>query len=444
MANFRSFLKEVTVEPMLFLYYVAASTTGIGVTNLLLHKSCSPAHPLPHATECSDEESAQKVVTSINSWTPIVEFTIPVFFITFGGAWSDAHGKRRSPLMFLPIAGELITLFFLTSSVFFWQWSPEVTALFEALFRGLSGGRTCFSFGAITYIGDVTTPDQRTFRMAIVTALIFISTPLGFALGGFLRVTYGFYALFNVCIIFNIAAAMFGIFLLKPKSEPPTEKSCAFPDFLDTWYILVKERAGDKRLILLLILVVSPLFGGCLVGEYSIIYFFLRYKFHWYKSYGELYLAYRMSLTFFGTLFSIGILSKFFHLSDAMIGLLATTTQIISAVGSSMAQEPWEMFFYPSLDIMHGSIFAIGHSIISKVVDPSELGKVNSVVSAVDSVIPLIVIPLYNVTYNLTFEQFPGAFFLISVFFASISWLIFLTVLLLKRREELRIHTVIR
>ncbi|KAG8328386.1 hypothetical protein J6590_001053 [Homalodisca vitripennis] len=438
-----SVLKQVSVEPMLVLYYVAAAIATLAGTNLVLLKACNPHHSPAEGDTC-DEVAAQKVVTAINTWRPSFEYSIPVLFILFAGAWSDAHGKRRKPLMILPIAGEIVTLFYITSSVYFWKWTPEMTALFESLFRGLTGGRTCFSFGAITYIADNTYPEQRTFRLAIITALIFISSPIGNALGGILRVTFGFYVVFNVCLILNLLALLSGLVLMKRyNDEERLEKSCGLPELKKTWKTVFKERTGHNRTIILLMLIVSPLFGGCLIGEYSVLYFYLRYKFHWGEADYGFYSAFRMSLTFFGTLISIGVLSRMCRLSDEVIGLIATTSQIVAALGNTFAQFQWQMFLYPTLDLMHGAIYTVGHSIVSKVVDSVELGKVNSVLGTVDSLIPLIVFPLYNRTYSMTFQEKPGTFFLISVAFASVTWVIFLTVIVLRMKQSAKVHTTV-
>lgn len=363
-----SALRSVSVEPMLFLYYVAASITSFTSSNLLLQKICSPEHPREDDT-CGEEEAAQKVLISINTWREALEHGIPVFLILFAGAWSDTHGKRRKPLMILPVMGEIITLFLLTSSVFFWRWSPQFTALLQAVFRGITGGRACFSFGAVTYISDNTFPAQRTFRLAIITALIFIASPIGNAVSGFMRVTLGFYIVFNLCLFLNLLALLSGLILLKRYcDEVPVEKPCGYPEVLKAWRTVCKERTGYKRATLFLMMVVSPIFGGCLIGEYSVLYLYVRYKFHWGEADYGFYSAFRMSATFCGTLLSVWLLSRVLHCSDVMIGLLASSLQVVAAVGNALAKHPWQMFVYPCIDIMHGAIYTVGHSIVSKVI----------------------------------------------------------------------------
>ena len=57
-------------------------------------------------------------------------------------------------------------------------------------------------------------------------------------------------------------------------------------------------------------------------------------------------------------------------------------------------------------------------SMVSKIVDPSEIGKIFSLVSSVDSAVPLVVSPALTAIYNATIDTFPGAFFtLISAIF---------------------------
>lgn len=435
-------LLGVTIEPMFLLYYISSSVATLASTNLLIQKACllgSTTEP-DFDTPCPDEVQAQKIVTDINTWRPTLEYTLPVFIITFLGSWSDTHGKRRKPLLFVPVIGEIITTVFVMLSVYYWTWSPPVTALMESVFRGITGGRTCFSSGANTYISDITTTEQRILRLGIITSLIFVATPIGNALGGYLRMQLGFFKLFGLCMVVNIIALILGIMLMK---NPPNERSelktfqgmCDPSQLILSAKTLFKKRQGHKKLILMLVVIVSPLFGAGFLGEFSLLYFFLRYKFQWGEVEFGYYSAYKMSTVVVGTFISVAICSKLFKLTDATIGCLGAITQLISTLGMFFAMSKWQIYMFPVLDFMHGAIYTASRSIVSKTVDGTELGQMNSILGVCDSLFPLVVFPVYNQFYNLTFETIPGAFYLLSVGLAIIIFFLFLAVWIIQNRK---------
>lgn len=102
-------------------------------------------------------------------------------------------------------------------------------------------------------------------------------------------------------------------------------------------------------------------------------------------------------------------------------------------------------FLVPLIDVFHGAAFTVSSSMASKLVDNTELGmsgkidyiilfslkssndilllllclfcilaQLNSVRGMLETLAPIIVYPLYNQVYKLTFETLPGAFFLIT------------------------------
>ncbi|RZF35467.1 hypothetical protein LSTR_LSTR015902 [Laodelphax striatellus] len=164
-ASWRHMLKNVTVEPMLLVYFMTVAMSQTAGLNLLLQKACHPNEaPKGVDIECWDEAAAQDMVTKINTWKPILQNLVPVLFVVFAGPWSDSHGRRR-PLMFLPIVGQVLTDLGILLNIYYWTWPPEVTAVFECIFYGITGGKACLFIGVISYISDITSNQQRTARL---------------------------------------------------------------------------------------------------------------------------------------------------------------------------------------------------------------------------------------------------------------------------------------
>lgn len=270
-----AFVKRITVEPAICCYFIATSVSAMCGLNLLLQKSCHPDVQPDVLAECADEIASQKNVTFINTWSKLAHLSIPVVFVIFAGAWSDNNGKRRRPLLILPIAGQIITDLLCIVNVYFWSWPPFVAALTEGVVPGLTGARGCLILGANCYLVDTTAEDNRTFRLGLAVALFFISTPIGAALGGFLYLRCGFYGVFLITALLN-CVALFCVFLFVKNTQLDVEKMKTnqkkFFDpeqALQSVAALMKRREGFKRSILLFIVVAMPLTEGPLIGEYS-------------------------------------------------------------------------------------------------------------------------------------------------------------------------------
>lgn len=431
-------MKYVTVEPMLLVYFTTVAMSQTAGLNLLLQKACHPeSAPKGVDIECWDEIAAQSAVAHINTWKPILQNMVPMLFVIFAGPWSDSHNRRRRPLMFLPIVGQLITDAAIVVNVYFWTWPPEVTAVFECVFYGMSGGKACLMIGIISYISDITTKEERTARLGIVTGIFFIGTPIGVGLSGFLRSLIGFYGLFSVCMFLDVFALTLGCTMVK---NPPDLDSTAdsmrkkpiLEGILDPREIVraadtifLKKRSGYDRFIVIAMVVISTLTTCPAYGEYTVLLFYTRYKFQWNEVTYGVYVLYKMVVILIGTTFAMGLLSRYYKVKDSIIGIAACCTLIIAALGNAFADKPWELFFYPAVDMMHGAGVAVAKSIASKVVLGTELGQLNSVMAVSENFFILGIFPLYNYVYEKTFQTLTGAFFLFSAVLGVIPLVLF-------------------
>ncbi|XP_075230535.1 putative peptidoglycan muropeptide transporter SLC46 [Lycorma delicatula] len=421
-AKWQAALQCVTVEPMILVYFLTVAMSQTAGLNLLLQKACHPnMQPTGVDIECWDEAAAQSIVTKINTWKPILQNLVPVLFVIFAGAWSDSHGRRRVPLMLLPIIGQLITDAAIILNIYFWEWPPEVTAVFECIFYGITGGKACLIIGIVSYISDITTRSERTARLGVVTAIFFIGTPIGVGLSGYLRSLIGFYGVFTTSMILDIIALQLGILLVKnPPNMDLTSKKPALEGLFNPREVIraaktiFKKRDNYDRFILCSMIIVSTLTTCPANGEYSVLLFYVRYKFQWNEVTYGVYVLYKMVIILIGTAFAMGILNRWLKVRDSIIGIAACCTLVIAATGNAFASSPWDLYFYPAIDMMHGAGVAVAKSIASKVVQGTELGQLNSVMAVSENVIVLGIYPLYNFVYRKTFQTFTGAFFLLS------------------------------
>lgn len=64
-------------------------------------------------------------------------------------------------------------------------------------------------------------------------------------------------------------------------------------------------------------------------------------------------------------------------------------------------------------EILNGTSFIAMRAMITKLVLPEELGKINSLFGVFEAIVPLIYGPLYSRIYAKTINYFPGCFYIV-------------------------------
>uniref|UniRef100_A0A2S2PNE3 Solute carrier family 46 member 3 n=1 Tax=Schizaphis graminum TaxID=13262 RepID=A0A2S2PNE3_SCHGA len=403
------------VEIVTLLYSASLAMSAFFQNNLLLRKACNSTVPFGECT--GGEANAQHVVSGIYSWKASIQYTIPIVLIILAGPWSDSHGRRRRPLILLPLVGQVLTDSLCILNVYYWNWSPQIAAIFEAITPGLFGSRKMFWVGVISYISDSCTNESRTLKYGIINAIYTISTLIGTGLAGFLNVGLGFYGAFLVPILLNLTAFMVGIIFINDTSLP-YDKNIVWlkpKHFMQNYLSVFKGSSKHYSITLVALLLCQAVLVGRIGGEYAVTYLFMRYKFHWYEVQYSYFAAYKMLMIFVGTLFSVTVLSYRLKINDAIIGYIACMFDILAAVCYVFVAEPWQLYIIPLVDFFHGTALTVSTSLTSKIVDNEKLGRLNSVQGLMSTIMSFTIVSLYSAVYNLTFEYIPGAVFLLNI-----------------------------
>lgn len=167
---YKSFVNNITVEPMLIPYLIATILVLLTNQNLNLQKACRVNLKLSNEI-CNDLENkenssvtltnseimVQKLVADMLVWQTILQNSFPAVFVLFLGSWSDRNRLRR-PCMLLPIYGEIVKNLGLLFCVhFFDEISMDLTGLFQSLPTAISGYWVFMFMAIFSYIGDVST-----------------------------------------------------------------------------------------------------------------------------------------------------------------------------------------------------------------------------------------------------------------------------------------------
>lgn len=159
---------------------------------------------------------------------------------------------------------------------------------------------------------------------------------------------------------------------------PPNNKNF-LADFFDREHVIetikvaFKTGENQRRLRVIMLLIVVMVVIGPLHGEMSVMYLFTRYKFNWSEIEFSFFSTYAMLIGLIGTLVSIGVFSHILKFDDAIIGVLSSMSKVISSFVYAFAVTTWQFYMGPVAEILNGTSFIAMRSIASKLVAKDEL-----------------------------------------------------------------------
>lgn len=202
MSFLRGLMGKLSVEPVVLLYFITMVFSSCLSTNLLLYKACDPTGTIAKrvGTQCDNETEAQHVVAPINGWKAIFQQLVPIVLVMFAGTWSDLHGRRRRPLIVLPVVGQIAADVLSLYCSVCWSVSPLWTAVMQTVALTVTGGSPMLFNGVNSYVADTTTEKWRTVKYGMLGGSLAAGGILGMLVYGAVIVNVGFVSAYMVSI----------------------------------------------------------------------------------------------------------------------------------------------------------------------------------------------------------------------------------------------------
>lgn len=435
-AKFCHLIKNMTVEASLLFLIMSSLISMLTTQNLSLEKACRVnlnfSDEICTSLKLQDvnsqnqyEKETQKLLASVMAKRTYISATIPCVIALLVGAWSDKTGHRKVFLTISIFGQFLITINNMLNVYFFHELSVEVLVFSEAILESFSGGWCVGILTAFSYISAITSDEDRTYRMGLLNFCMTVGFPVGMGLSGILLKKYGYYGSYGLAGAIHSLNVMYSIFVLKdPKRNKEQKKHDkqgirhffrTFFDFAnvkDTVGVVFKKAPNNRRVRLCILLAVVTVLFGPMYGEVSILYLSTRYRFNWDEIKFSIFQTYNFVTHTVGTIFSILFFSKYLKWDDSILGIISTISKIAGSFVYCFAPNDKIFFIAPLVEILNGTALLAMRSIFSKMVQPDELGKMNSVVGLTENLMPLLYVPLYTKVYTSTMEVLPGAVFL--------------------------------
>ncbi|KAL9706554.1 hypothetical protein quinque_010072 [Culex quinquefasciatus] len=341
----------------------------------------------PHfsKTVCSAKEKSINEVAFLNSYRSIITGLVQAVVLLFAGSW-----------------------ILILCATFMREISLEVTGILPNLLTSLSGGTPLVVTGMYSYLTVCTSEKNRTFRFACA-AVVIATIPIGANFfSGFLFKSLGFVKLCLLCIVTDSIGLMYGLFVLKEPTEisdnsavqekesRPNQHGGTLNDswrklfdftlVIDCIQVLTRKRNFNLRLIVILTVVVYFInYGSLGDAESAAILAYLR--FNWITNLGT-WISYDLATTLLGTLLAMGVLSKRFGVSDFLICVFSVCFTLVGKpimAYAVSAVKPHLYYVATSIDVFEGSKTVAIRSIVSKLVEQHEIGKMLAIIGIVDS-----------------------------------------------------------
>ncbi|XP_058449168.1 uncharacterized protein LOC131429137 [Malaya genurostris] len=410
---------------------------------------------------CSAKTAATNEVAFLNSYRSIITGIVQAIVLIFAGSWSD-RVELRKPCLLIPVAADIISFCVLIMCAIFMREIPlEVTGILPNLITSFGGGAPLAVTGIYSYLTVCTNEKDRTFRFACAAVVIAIVPIVANFFSGFLYKLLGFVKLCMMCILSDLIGLLYGLFILKEpvKVVPSTEaaddsknKTHIQPDsnyskslgklfdltlIVDCFRMVTRKRNFNLRTILVFTLVVYFINHGAF-GDFETAAILAYLKFNWITHLGT-WISYDLLTTLLGTLLAMGVLSKRYGVPDFLICVFSVCFTLIAKpimAYAVSAVKPYLYYVATSIDVFEGSKTVAIRSIVSKLVEQDEIGKMLALMGIVDSAQVVIFPTLYSAVYLKSQAFFIGTVFLVSEAFLLLSLGFYLYLYLLYKRSE--------
>lgn len=269
-AHLLEVFRGVTLEPMLFLKMMAEGNFKVVSDTLEQDRVCRINLNFSKE-ECDSwidnanftyvKEAVQHRQNLFNYNQSIMDSVLPLLVVLFAGSLSDRHGRKP------PMLGVLAGFVGLAAAYLAEALNPEWPV--QVLYAGtlavdLMGSWVVFNMAVYSYVADISTPETRTRRLAILDAVWYLGGPLGKLLGGWLYRLAGFAVVFAVSGSLWLVCLLYTLLLVRETVDRDAPKAEVEQDLGDArWGPLrhvvalcrttFKERPRHGRLYLLVI-----------------------------------------------------------------------------------------------------------------------------------------------------------------------------------------------
>ncbi len=362
-----------------------------------------------------------------------------VIFSVIAGALSDVFGRK--PLILFPLIGYLLNAL---ANIVNYAFIEDLPVEFFYLNRigYFFGGYAVYYLGIFSYVTTVTKPTERAYRLTRLDGIETLASIIGTLISPYIFQKLGFYGNYILSSLFISAGiAYLWLIVCEPiqnsyiaSSKMPSQqeintcarisnhiisnvkiffKNAVVIPIIGMKSLLTKER----KTILKLLLTLQLISYGIYIFSYqafdlTYLYMLLVFDDFTPKDYAFFQIITSVLHTICLTIV-MPILCGKFQVHDALVLSITVSCEVISAVIKPFTKTVWQFYLASAVGTLGYCKYAVVRSLMSKCVEPHEVGKIFSVIAVVSATTPIGGNPLFRHLYNYTMSTFPGAFFIL-------------------------------
>jgi len=412
--------QNVTLEPVMMFMSFVGSMDSVSIGQMTIEKSCANDF-FYNETICNnllndaynhENAAVQSEVAQYKVYESIVDHLFPILCSFFLGSWSDTFGRKI--LLYIYFVFRMVEGSMLLLNAYFIEWPKEYLLFSVCLPVALSGGGLAYSMGMNAFIADISSPEQRSFRMAMMQFVKTIGRPFGVQAGAYLYDKGGYVCVFSATLIGRILSFVFLVVRLEmfnwkskhlqEKEQKNTSKRhhpLSPRHIIDSIKVSFKKRTNGKRFYLWVYLlvhfnVILPFYGESVIG-----YNYVRTRYNWEVQDYSNFITLSEIFDIVGQSICIPLLG-IFSIRDSLIVPFLLSCIIIRDFVKGFGEAPWMFYFGSAINIMCGYSFSACRSIVSKCVDSDEIGKVFALLASLESLVPIGMSQVYASIWDAT------------------------------------------
>jgi len=424
----KSAFRNVTVEPVIFLYFLAIYLLFSVFQPTVFNRVCTTylrdlnSSTLPvevcygnqiYTINTNQSADARDHINkATNSWIKITTIanTLPsILMDCFMGGWSDIFGRKMP--MYLPsfggVLGNIVYILFVSFE------SMDVSWLCLASFlTGIFGGVTSVIANCLSYVACFTEGEQRTLRVSVVEAMWFLSATCGPFLSKALKDSLGTVYVFAICVLCHAAVIVYSFFLKEPdvsreRKNVTLRNLFSIHHLIDSFKTVLKIRENKGRTVLILLLLSLFINSNVGAGESDILYIFMANT-HTNHVF-EYFYGFKNFMWAFGLLIILPILKQL-KIDDLHICILALVSSISGMVMLAFSTNLTLLFLSCAVGMGAKTLDSVLRSLISQNVKEEEIGKIYGIVAVGGDSALILGALIFNSLFTplLSITGFPG------------------------------------
>jgi len=340
--------------------------------------------------------------------------SIPSLFVApLWGPWTDKGGKRKPALLVaiigagLEMATVLLVMYFDLSLYFLYV---------SAAISGFSGFAVVLMVGATSYIADISTKEERAFRIAVLFLAIFFAAVISQLTSGLWIVHVGFIPSAWFIVGCYVLSGIWALFCVR-EIPRPTNNDTAVRFFslenIKSFFKLFRKRrdVGRRNLVLLMLCGGFTFLTTVGIDGVKSLYI-LKSPLCWSPTLVGYYYAFQAFVHGVGSVIGIPLFGSCFkELNVARVGMI---TIILASIILAFSNNTWMVFVAGAVGVFSSVCDPVLMGGMSRIVAEDEQGALFSAYNMVTAVTQLVGAVLFNLVYQATLGlTFQGSVFIL-------------------------------